>query len=226
MLPPGVRAVFFDAVGTLIVPDPPAAAVYATVGRAHGSRLDVATIGARFRAAFGREEAEDVRNGFRTSDEREARRWRRIVAAVLDDVTDPEGSFTELFAHFARPEAWRCLAGAGQLLAELARRGYQLGLASNYDSRLRTVAAGLPDLRPVRHLVLSSEVGWRKPAGAFFAALCQGVGLPPEQIALVGDDRVNDYEGARSAGLHAVFFDPEQEHPELVPRVTSLGELG
>src|SRR5262245_26831348 len=33
----GVRAVVFDAVGTLITPDPPAPAVYSAVGRRHGS---------------------------------------------------------------------------------------------------------------------------------------------------------------------------------------------
>jgi putative hydrolase of the HAD superfamily len=226
ILSPDVRAVFFDAVGTLILPDPPAPAVYSAIGRSHGSRLDGATIAGRFRTAFAREEEEDLRHGLRTSEEREVRRWRHIVAAVLDDVTDPEACFAELFVWFARPEAWRCVAGTGAVLRELAGRGYELGLASNYDSRLRSVAAGLPDLRPVRHLVVSSEVGWRKPAGDFFAAVCRVTRLPAEQIALVGDDRVNDYGGARAAGMRPVFFDPENEHPDLVPRVTSLGELG
>jgi putative hydrolase of the HAD superfamily len=199
--------------------------VYAAAGRARGSRLDVAEITSRFRAAFVWEEEEDLRHGLRTSEEREARRWRRIVAAVLDDVTDPEGCFQDLFAHFARPEAWRCVAGAGPLLRELLHRGYELGLASNYDSRLRGVAAGLPELRPVRHLVISSEVGWRKPAGEFFTALCRVAALPPEQVALVGDDRANDHEGARAAGLRPVLFDPRGRHPELVPRITRLGDL-
>lgn len=225
MLPPGVRAVFFDAVGTLIYPDPPAPVVYAAAGRARGSRLGVADIAARFRAAFRREEEDDLRDGRRTSEEREARRWRHIVAAVLDDVADPEGCFHELFAHFARPEAWRCVAGAAEVLGGLSRRGYALGLASNYDRRLRTVAAGLPELRPVQHLVISSEVGWRKPAGEFFAALGRAAGLPPDGIALVGDDLGNDYEGARAAGLLPVLFDPGNVYPQLAPRVGRLADL-
>src|SRR5579884_3522174 len=99
MLPPGVRAVFFDAVGTLIHPEPPAGAVYAAVGRAAGSRLDPAAIAARFQAAFRAEEAADLRHGLRTSPGREVERWRHIVATVLDDVRDPEGCFRELWAH-------------------------------------------------------------------------------------------------------------------------------
>jgi putative hydrolase of the HAD superfamily len=205
MIPRDVRAVFFDAVGTLIHPEPPAPAVYVAVARSLGSRLTETEIAVRFRAAFAREEALDLANGLRTSEERERRRWRHIVAAVLPDVCDGERCFEELFAHFARPDAWRCDPQAAAVVAELERRGYVLGMASNYDSRLRAVAGGLPELRPLRHLVISSEVGWRKPAPEFFAALCQRTGLSPDEILLVGDDRVNDYEGATAAGLRAVL---------------------
>ena len=62
----GVRAVFFDAVGTLITPDPRAPAVYAAVGRLYGSRLDVTVVGDRFRAAFRREERRDRAARWRT----------------------------------------------------------------------------------------------------------------------------------------------------------------
>jgi putative hydrolase of the HAD superfamily len=226
MLPPDVRAVFFDAVGTLIHPDPPAPAVYAAVGRRFGSRLDGDAIAARFRAAFQAEEALDRQSGLRTSEAREVERWRRIVATVLDDVTDAEACFQELFAHFSRPDAWRCDPDAAATLAELAARGYGLGLASNYDERLRSVHAGLPELWPVQHFVISSGVGWRKPAAGFFAALCQVAGLPPGQIALVGDDRDNDYDGARAAGLQAVLFDPRgRDTTAGTARVARLAEL-
>jgi putative hydrolase of the HAD superfamily len=226
MLPPDVRAVFFDAVGTLIHPDPPAPAVYAAVGRRFGSRLDDDAIAARFRAAFQAEEVFDYQNGLRTSEAREVERWRRIVATVLDDVTDAETCFQELFAHFSRPDAWRCDPDAAATLAELAARGYRLGLASNYDERLRSVHAGLPALGPAQHLVISSEVGWRKPAAGFFAALCRVAGLAPGQIALVGDDRDNDYDGARAAGLRAVLFDPRgREATPDTARVARLREL-
>src|SRR5207253_3715625 len=60
----GVRAVVFDAVGTLITPDPPAPAVYAEVGRKFGSRLGVEVIAARFRAAFRAGEETDRAAGW------------------------------------------------------------------------------------------------------------------------------------------------------------------
>src|SRR5437660_2707613 len=54
-IPPVVRAVFFDAVGTLLHPEPPAGAVYAVLGRRFGSRLDPGAVAGRFRTAFRRQ---------------------------------------------------------------------------------------------------------------------------------------------------------------------------
>lgn len=222
----GVQAVVFDAVGTLLFPDPPAPAVYARVGRRHGSRLTAEEIGPRFAAAFAREEDADRGLGLRTSEGRELERWRRIVAGVLDDVADLKPCFEELFEHFARPDAWRCDPEAGPVLDWLAGRGHGLALASNYDSRLRRVAAGRPELRPLHHLVISSEVGWRKPAREFFVALGETLGREPGQLLFVGDDPANDYDGARAAGLHAVLLDPTGTRS--VPagaRIARLSEL-
>jgi putative hydrolase of the HAD superfamily len=204
-LPP---LVFFDAVGTLLHPEPPAPAVYAAVGHRFGSRLDTATITARFRAAFRRQEEADYTAGLHTDEAREAARWRAIVREVLDDVTDTESCFQELYAHFARADAWRCEPETAEVLATLAGRGHVFGIASNFDHRLRGLVEHLPVLQPVRYLVISSEVGWRKPAPEFFAEMCRQAGAPPEQILYVGDDPVNDYEGARAAGMRAVLLAP------------------
>jgi putative hydrolase of the HAD superfamily len=225
MLLSGVRAVVFDAVGTVIHPDPPAPQVYARVGRRFGSQLSEVVIPERFRASFEEEEARDRHEGWRTSEKREVQRWRRIVAQVLDDVTDPEACFQELYRHFSLPEAWRVEPGTVTVAGELARRGLDLGLASNYDSRLRSVWAGLPALRPFRRLVISSEVGWRKPAPEFFAALCQTVGFSPGQILFIGDDPGNDYTGALAFGLQAVLFDPRDTFPGVPRRIQALSSV-
>ena len=222
--PADVRAVFFDAVGTLLYPEPPAEEVYASVGRSHGSRLALPEVRARFRAAFARQEEVDLAAGLRTDEAREVARWRAIVGEVLDDVDDPEACFQQLYTHFARPAAGRCDPEAGPVLAGLAERGYALGLASNFDHRLRGIAAGLPELAPVRHLVISSEVGWRKPAREFFAALCAQAGFAPGQVVLVGDDWVNDLEGATRAGLPAILLGPEG--CAALPAGARVGRLG
>jgi putative hydrolase of the HAD superfamily len=221
-----IRAIAFDAVGTLIHPEPSAAAVYAEVGRRFGSRLTVPEIHSRFAVAFAEQERRDAAAGFATSEERELRRWQDIVAQVLDDVTDVAGCFAQLYAHFARPEGWRCETGTAELLAQLRHAGYALGLASNYDHRLRTVLAGLEPLAGIATVVISSEAGWRKPAAAFFAHLAAALAVPPDAVLYVGDDLANDFKGARRAGMPALLFDPDGRHPELGGvRIGNLGEL-
>jgi putative hydrolase of the HAD superfamily len=208
MIPKNVRAIFFDAVGTLIHPDPAASMVYFNVGRRFGSQYDSDQIGRRFRQAFEMEEDADRVGGLRTSEERERRRWQHIVGHVLDDVTDPDACFAKLYEHFAKPGAWRLEADTARVLEELKKRGYVLGMASNYDRRLRSVVAGLP-LKPLEHFIISSEIGWRKPAAAFFAALCTAASFPPDKILHIGDDWANDYQGAQATGLQALLFDPK-----------------
>ncbi len=95
--------VFFDAVGTLLHPEPSAPMVYASVGRQFGSRLEESVINDRFRAAFRRQEEADYAGGLRTDEEREVARWRAIVGEVLDDVSDGEACFQALYAHSHGP---------------------------------------------------------------------------------------------------------------------------
>lgn len=207
LLPP---VVFFDAVGTLIHPEPPAPTVYAAIGQRFGSRLDEATIVARFRVAFRRQEEADYASGLRTDEVREVARWRAVVAEVLDDVTDGETCFQELYAHFAQADSWRCTPDTAEVLDTLTLRGHVLGIASNFDQRLRGLVESLPPLQSIRHLVISSEIGWRKPASAFFAMMCRCADASAEKILYVGDDLINDFEGARTAGMRAVLVDPHR----------------
>jgi putative hydrolase of the HAD superfamily len=219
-----VRAIYFDAVGTLIHPEPSAAAVYAEVGRRHGSRLRREEIHRRFAAAFAWQDVIDGAAQWHTSEARERRRWWSIVTQVLDDVSNPAACFAELYDHFARPAAWRCDESAPTVIAELKRRGRILGLASNYDHRLHTVLAGLEPLGGIENVLVSAEVGWRKPARAFFEAICTQAGVGAHEVLYVGDDFDNDFTGAIGAGMEAVLLDAAPPR-KGIPMIARLEEL-
>jgi putative hydrolase of the HAD superfamily len=212
----GVRAVVFDAVGTLIFPNPAAPVVYTQVGSRYGSQLNAESIRPRFQKAFRAQDEIDRRREWRTSEERERARWRYIVANVLTDVVDPDACFHALFDHFSKPDAWRCDPSVSSILPGFAKNGLMLGLASNYDSRLRSVLAGKPDLAAIQMVCISSEIGWRKPSPKFFEAICHSAGVPPDNIVFVGDDFENDIEGALQAGLRPVWLRPENSL--LIPK--------
>jgi putative hydrolase of the HAD superfamily len=207
-----VRWLAFDAVGTLIAPEPSVAEAYWSIGRQFGSQLPVEEVGRRFARVFRETEQNDCapESGsarFITSEDREEARWREIVARVLDDVSDRETCFRELHAHFARPAAWRCFDDVAPALARLAGSGYRLAFASNFDGRLDTVRAGMPELRQIEQCVVSARAGVRKPSPEFYRALCATLRAEPVEVLMVGDDWINDIVGAREAGLPAVLLD-------------------
>ena len=223
MIPTHALAVVFDAVGTVIHPAVPAPRVSAAAAR-RGLDADPAAVFERFVAAYRVEEAADERAGWLTSEEREVARWRAIVAATLPGA--PAEVFDELYAHFASPDAWSVPTDAAEAFAALAGRGLKLGLGSNYDSRLDAVLAGRPELAPLAGcVVVSSRVGVRKPGRAFFDRVCAELGCEPVEVVFVGDDLGNDFHGATAAGMTAILLDPRGRHPDVSPRIASLGAL-
>ncbi len=221
----GIRAIAFDAVGTLIFPNPGAAVVYAETAVRHGIAANLAEIAPTLWRQFRAEEVADRAANWVTSELREERRWRDIVFAALPGAT--EELFRELYFHFAQPSAWSVPPEAAAALAELHRRGFRLGMASNYDSRLSSVVNGTPALAPVRdRLVISSLVGVRKPGLRFFTdGVLPVMAVPADEILFVGDDHENDYRGATAAGMRAVLLDPMGKHAEVDERIAGLLEL-
>jgi putative hydrolase of the HAD superfamily len=218
-----IRAVVFDAVGTLIHPDPPAAEAYARAGGMYGSKLSIAEIAERFGAAFRRQEEIDFATGLRTNEAREYERWRSIVGEVLDDVNDAEACFRHLYDHFAQPSSWRLEPDAVATVSALETRGYRVGIASNFDHRLRGVLA--PSELSRLPLIISAEIGWRKPARDFFEVVCHSMATEPKNVLYVGDQLENDYAGALAAGLAALAFSLERNAPQQVSQIVRLSEL-
>lgn len=223
---PNTRAVFFDAVGTLIHPRPSAPTVYAAVAARYGLSLSAADVRERFIAAYQKEEAADVASNWATSEARERERWHTIVCETLLGVTDSEACYRELFDHFARPEAWEPDADVGAVLSALAARGLVLGMGSNYDERLWPVLAGFAQLDALKpRVIISSEVGLRKPGAGFFAEVLRAAGCAPGEVLFVGDDFDNDYTGATAAGLRAVLLDPHDRYAHVPHRASRLADL-
>jgi putative hydrolase of the HAD superfamily len=229
-----VRWILFDAVGTLIYPDPPVAEVYYTAARHFGSQLSVEEVARRFRLALASEHSADASGGETlsrppTCESFERNRWRRIVGQVIDDVDPAAGDsvFQQLWMHFADPRHWRLFGDVEPALADLANRGYRLGIASNFDGRLKQIIRRHPELRLCQDVFVSSEVGFIKPDPRFFSAVICQLGVAADQVLLVGDDEVNDALGGRAAGWQAVQLDRGCPVPvaKVISTLRSLAEL-
>ncbi|MGE3730462.1 MAG: HAD family hydrolase [Lysobacterales bacterium] len=86
----------------------------------------------------------------------------------------------------------------------LARLGRQLPLISLSNGNADLARIGL-----AQHFVAclsARELGAAKPAAEVFHAVLEQLGLPASAVAHVGDDPLLDVQGARRAGLFAVWL--------------------
>lgn len=225
-IPHSVRVVLFDAVGTVIRPDPSVARAYHHAGCRHGSKMTVEEIHLRFREALAAQEAIDRQQAaWRTSEDRERDRWRAIVRHVFDDLPRQDALFDDLWDHFAAPAHWALFEDVAACWPRLAQRGLAIGLASNFDARLHGIRRALPPLDACRAVFVSSELGHRKPGEGFFRAIERHLGCRPDELLLIGDDPVNDHAAARAAGWHAALVAREGALPGGSPALRSLMEL-
>lgn len=219
----GIAGIVFDAVGTLIEPAPPVADVYCDAARRQGIDLERSTIKARFHHHFQIDESTEASGPLRTDEPNELRRWQRIVANVLHELPDPDRAFNELWDHFGRSTGWRCYDDVAPALLALADRGLPMFIGSNFDVRLRGVVSGLDAICNLReNLLISSEVGHRKPHPAFYAAVAAKIRLPAARILFVGDDLENDVLAPGRAGFRSILLNRRGQSPEGTPCVPDL----
>ena len=119
--------------------------------------------------------------------------------------------------------------GAADLLRACRARGLRVGIGTDMTAAeqfRKMEAIGLLDL--VDFVATSEEAGVEKPEPAFFELVAEKAGCAPGDILFAGDNLRKDVLGASSAGMRAVWVQPNAAqraaHPEL-PAVASLAEL-
>jgi HAD superfamily hydrolase (TIGR01509 family) len=109
-----------------------------------------------------------------------------------------------------------------EIAHRLADSGFTLALASNTNPLdMDAIRSRYPDiLAPFGdRLFLSHELGLMKPDTRFFAAVANGLGVAPGDCVFI-DDRPENAEGARSAGMIAIrYTDPSALERSLAPLI-------
>jgi HAD superfamily hydrolase (TIGR01509 family) len=124
-------------------------------------------------------------------------------------------------------ELWRILGpehlapfpDAEDALRQLRASGFRLAVTSNWQRGLRAFCEALGIAGHLDIVVASAEVGAAKPDARIFNEACRQLGLPPDRVLHVGDSRAEDVDGAREAGLQAIWLcrHPEQaDGPDVV----------
>jgi putative hydrolase of the HAD superfamily len=225
-----IKAVFFDAAGTLMTPVRSVGESYATFAANYGVQVAAAEITERFRICF--EQAPRLAFPGASDDSiggLERHWWKMLVERVFEPWSPFERFdefFAELFAYFAEPGAWRLYPEVLDTMAALKRRGLELSVISNFDSRLIKILDGLGVGPCFERVFVSSRIGYAKPQPQIFQAALQHHKLASEHALHVGDSAINDRQGANNAGLRGVLVDRRSAaDPSDRDRVTSLKSI-
>ena len=229
-----IRWIFFDAVGTLMH-------VRGSVGEIYGRQA----------AAFGFEPASSpssyivIETAFRKTfkeitlrypqkltvdgPKREREWWRQVVKGTFERIAPfprLDQCFEQIYEVFRTTEAWELERDAQESLSLLSA-DRNLGIISNFDSRLEDVLTDL-GIRPFfQQLTIPGLAGAAKPDPAIFRYAMTQVGADSGECLYVGDEVEDDYAAPQAAGMRALLYDPRNRQRGLpgADQIKSLGEV-
>ncbi len=205
-----LKAIFFDAAGTLFKTVRPVGESYSLLARKYGVNVSPERVSERFQScfssspplAFPRARDEQIH-------ELERAWWKELVRKIFqpwNSFSQFDDYFSELFAYFTKAEAWSLYPETAGILSALKKQGFILDVISNFDSRIFGILYGLGIASRFDSVVISSRVGHAKPDPEIFHATLHLHGLKSEEALHVGDSPDKDAAGAAAAGLTAVLL--------------------
>ena len=205
-----IKAILFDAAGTLFYLTKTVGDHYAYVGRQVGLDLDAQQLERAFHAAWQQMSRRAPIDGPRENDDKGW--WRELVGRVFDQIApslselDRDNFFEVAYEHFAEAGVWELYPEVPEVLEQLRPR-FQLALISNFDGRLRFILQHLGICNYFSYTFISSELGADKPDPEIFRRALKLMHLNANEVLHVGDDPERDWNAAKEAGLSVFQLD-------------------
>ena len=210
---PFPQVIFLDAVGTLFGVRGTVGEIYSHFARHAGVTVDPKVLNQAFinsfmaapRAAFPGVDVSKI-------PKYEFAWWQAIAhqtfatAGVIDQLTDFGTFFRPLFDHFATAEPWFIYPEVPHVLDQWQQQDIELGVISNFDSRLHQVLEALGLGNFFTSVTISTAVGAAKPQSDIFTSALAKHQCQPQNAWHIGDSWQEDYQGAITAGLTGVWL--------------------
>jgi putative hydrolase of the HAD superfamily len=214
------KVILLDAVGTLFGVRGSVGEVYSAIAQDFGVQVQAEALNEAFLQAFAAFPPPVFPGA--TSEEIpycEFEWWHRVAELTFRQVGAFEqfANFTEffdeLYQHFATAEPWFIYPDVLPALEQWRRIGIQLGIVSNFDSRLNYVLDALKLTEFFTSITISTQIGVAKPDPKIFTAALEKHYCDAKDAWHIGDSFRQDYEGARAAGLRAILVERTSQIP-------------
>lgn len=217
---PPLRAVLFDAYGTLVrLVDPVEAIARQLADAGYDNPTDV--VARAFRAEVAFYMANQDRGRDAPSLEALAVDAAEVLVAELS-VRPPRELVVDILL---RGLPYALYDDVVPTLRRIAATGLRAGVVSNWDCGLVDVLDRLGIVGRFEIVVTSAEAGVRKPDPAIFAQAAEQLALPPGAILHCGDNPELDCAAAAAAGLRSVLIDRVGGLAHAGARITTLSAV-
>ncbi|MSO41404.1 MAG: HAD family hydrolase [Solirubrobacterales bacterium] len=207
------RAVFIDALGTLVDLEPPWEHLRAVVPPDVTDRRLVRAV--RGEMAYYKKHAHEG------TDARSLAELRRRCAELISDELGVEVTAEELVAAVKM----RAYPDAEPALRLLGEQELTLLVVSNWDCSLGEVLERCGLLELLDGAISSAEAGAQKPDPAAFELALRAAGCEPAEALHVGDTPEEDVQGAAAAGIRSLLIAREGAVPNGAGDATVISSL-
>lgn len=147
--------------------------------------------------------------------------WEVMRGIGLENHADELADY--LRSNWRNPEVWPLTPYTHEVLSEVRRRGYKMGVVSNWDWTLPGVLDATGLTHYFDYIGVSALEGVAKPDPRFFEVVLGQLGVEPQQAIHIGDSP-DDINGASAAGIEAVLFDPYDPNSDALHDLRGLLE--
>lgn len=208
------QVIFLDAVGTLFGVQQSVGEMYLNVTRRFGVETDPEVLDKAFYQSFRSMPFPMAFPGVPVAEvpRREYEWWEAIAqdtfqrAGIYHQFSNFSAFFAQLYDYFASPEPWFVYPDTLPFLNYWQRQGIELGILSNFDTRIYKVLDALNLTQYFASITISTEVGAAKPDPQIFQAALQKHRVSPSATWHIGDSRPEDYEGATAVGIRGIWL--------------------
>ena len=207
------KVIFLDAVGTLFGVKSSVGQIYGEMARPFGVDVEAEKLDRAFFQNFKSAPPMAFPDVESTAIPAEEYAWWKAIATstfemagVFDQFSDFDRFFADLYFHFATAEPWFVYPDVNDFLEAWRSHEIELGILSNFDSRIYPVLELLNLADFFKSVTISTEVGAAKPDPLVFETALQKHGCLASEAWHVGDSYEQDYEGSKAVGLKGVWL--------------------
>ncbi|WP_204106140.1 MULTISPECIES: HAD-IA family hydrolase [Spirulina sp. CCY15215] len=211
------KVIFLDAVGTLFGVKGGVGKVYSKIACDFGVDVSPKDIHLAFYHCYQQTPPLAFPDlSFIDIPEKEYYWWHDLVQATfkktgaLPQFDNFGAFFQQLYAYFTTPDPWIVYEEVSDVLKKWRGDGVELGIISNFDSRLYGLIGTLELEHFFTSITISSASGAAKPEAKIFEIALKKHGCQPENAWHIGDSVENDYKAAKAAGLRSFLVDRDR----------------